>query len=62
MKLIVKVLVCAAEGLIRERFEIDEMQCGFMTGRDTTNEISIARQLQENHLAANKLVCMTFVD
>ena len=27
------------EGLIRQRVEIDEMQCGFMSGRGTTDAI-----------------------
>ena len=35
------------EGLIRQRVVIDEMQCGFMTGCGTTDEIFIVRQLLE---------------
>ena len=50
-----KVLERVVEGLIRQRVEIDEMQCGFMSGRGTTDAIFIVRQLQEKHLAANKL-------
>ena len=38
------------------------MQCGFMSGRGTTDAIFIVRQLQEKHLAANKLLYMAFVD
>ena len=49
-----KVLERVVEGLIRQRVEIDEMQCGFMSGRGTTDAIFIVRQLQEKHLAANK--------
>ena len=49
-------------GLIRQRVEIDEMQCGFMSGRGTTDAIFIVRQLQEKHLAANKLLYMAFID
>ena len=57
-----KVLERVVEGLIRQRIEIDEMQCGFMSGRGTTDAIFIVRQLQEKHLAANKLLYMAFVD
>ena len=57
-----KVLERVVEGLIRQRVEIDEMQCGFMSGRGTTDAIFIVRQLQEKHLAANKLLYMAFVD
>ena len=50
------------EGLIRQRVEIDEMQCGFMFGCGTTDAIFIVRQLQEKHLAANKPLYMVFID
>ena len=45
-----------------KELEIDEMQCGFMSGRGTTDAIFIVRQLQEKHLAANKPLYMAFVD
>ena len=32
-----KVLERMVERLIRQRVEIDEIQCGFMSGRGTTN-------------------------
>ena len=38
------------------------MQCGFMSGRGTTDAIFIVRQLQEKHLAANKPLYVAFVD
>ena len=57
-----KVIERVVEGLIRQRVEIDEMQCGFMSGRGTTDAIFIVLQLQEKHLAANKLLYMAFVD
>ena len=57
-----KVLERVVEGLIRQRVEIDEMQCGFMSGRGTTDAIFIVRRLQEKHFAANKLLYMAFVD
>ena len=50
------------EGLIRQRVEIDEMQCGFMLGCGTTDAIFIVRQLQEKHLIANKPLYMAFVN
>ena len=50
------------EGLIRQRVEIDEMQCGFMSGRGTTDAIFIVVQLQEKHMAANKPLYMAFID
>ena len=59
---VMKVLEPVVEGLIRQRVEIDEMQCGFMSGHGTTDAIFIVRQLQEKHLAANKLLYMAFVD
>ena len=59
---VMKVLQRVVEGLIRQRVEIDEMQCGFMSGRGTTDAIFIVRQLQEKHLTANKPLDMAFVD
>ena len=59
---VMKVLEHVVEGLIRQRVEIDEMQGGFMSGRGTTDAIFIVHQLQEKHLAANKLLYMAFVD
>ena len=53
------VLERVVEGLIRQRVEIDEMQCGFITGRGTSDAIFIIRQLQK-HLAANKP--LAFID
>ena len=44
---VMKVLERVVEGLIRQRVEIDEMQCGFMSGRGTTVAIFIVCQLQE---------------
>ena len=59
---VMKVLERVVEGLIRQRVEIDEMQCVFMSGRGTTDAIFIVRQLQEKHFAANKPLYMAFVD
>ena len=55
-----KVLKRMVERLIRQRVEIDEMQCGFMLGCGTTDAIFIVRQLQEKHLIANKPLYMAF--
>ena len=51
------------EGLIRQRVDLDEMQCGFMLGCGTTDAIIIVRQLQvlEKHSIANKSLYMAFV-
>ena len=58
-----KVLERVVESLIRQRVEIDEMQCGFMSGRGTTDAIFIVRQLQEKlQETANKPLYMAFVD
>ena len=56
-----KMLEHVEEGLIRQRVEIDEMQCGFMLGCATTYAIFIVRQLHEKHLIANKPLNMAFV-
>ena len=56
-----KMLEHVEEGLIGQRFEIDEMQCGFMLGCGITDAIFIVRQLQEKHLIANKPLYMAFV-
>ena len=56
---VIKLLEHVVEILIRQR---DEMQCGFMSGRGTTDAIFIVRQLQEKHLTANKPLYMACVD
>ena len=58
---LMKMLEHVEEGLIRQRVEIDEMQCGFMLGCGTTDAIFIVRQLQEKHLIANKPLYMAFI-
>ena len=59
---VIKVLERVVESLIGQSVEIDQMQCGFMSGRGTTDAIFIVRQLQEEHLTANKPLYMAFVD
>ena len=55
-----KMLEHVEEGLIRQRVEMHEMQCGFMLGCGTTDVIFIVRQLQK-HLIATKPLYMAFV-
>ena len=63
LKLIEQVMVleCVVEGLIRQRVEIYEMECGFMSGRGTDDAFFIVRQLQEKDLGANKPLYMAFI-
>ena len=51
---VMKVLERVVEGFIRQRVVINDMQCGFMQGRGSTDAIFILRQLQEKHLVAGK--------
>ena len=56
-----KMLEHVEEGLIRQRVEIDEMQCGFMLVYGTNDAIYSVRQLQEKHLIATKSLNMAVV-
>ena len=58
---LIKMLEHVEEGLIRQRVEIDEMQCGFIFGCGTTDAKFIERQLQEKYLIANEPLYMAFV-
>ena len=40
--------------IIRRMVHIDQMQVGFVPGRDTTDAIFTVRQLKEKHIAANR--------
>ena len=51
---------CGRGTHLRQRVEIDEMQCVFMLGCGTTYAIFIVHQLQEKHLIANKPLYMAF--
>ena len=57
-----KVLERVVEGFISQRVVINDMQYGFMQGRDTTDAIFILRQLQEKHLVAGKPLYLAFID
>ena len=59
---VMKVLERVVEGFIRQRVVINDMQCGFMQGRGTTDAIFILRQLQEKHLVAGKPLYLAFID
>ena len=48
--------------VLSDRVVIDDMQCGFMQGRGTTDAIFILHQLQEKHLVAGKPLYLAFID
>ena len=45
-----KVLERILDKRLRQRINVDDMQCGFMPGRGTIDAIFSSRQLQEKHL------------
>ena len=47
---------------MRQQFDIDKTQCGFMTGRGITDAIFILRQLQEKYLTENKDLYFPFIN
>ena len=57
-----KILERIVDGLFRQLVSIDDSQFGFDPGRCTTDAIFVVRQLQEKYVAANKRLCMDFVD
>ena len=59
---VMKILECVVEGFIRQRVVINDMQCGFMQGRGTTDAIFILHQLKEKHLVAGKPLYLAFID
>ena len=62
LKLIDQVMERVVEGFIRQRVVINNMQCGFMQSRGTTDAIFILRQLPEKHLVAGKPLYLAFID
>ena len=50
------------DSYIREMVNINEMQFGFVPGRDTTGAIFVVHQLQEKYITANKLRYFAFAD
>ena len=49
-----KVVEKISEHRIRQQFEIDDMQLGFMKGKETTDAIFMARQMQDNFRVKGK--------
>ena len=61
IKQLIRVFGCILETHIRQRVEIDEMQCRFMSGHGgTTVVIFILSQLQELLLNSNQPFFTTF--
>ena len=58
MKVVEKIF----EHRIRHHIEIDDMQFGFMKGKQTTDAIFMARQMQENFRVKDKKLYFGFVD
>ena len=50
------------KGLIRQRDEIDEIQCDFTSGRGTKYAFFNVCHLQKNHMTAYKPLYMTSID
>ena len=57
-----KVLERVLENKIRCQVSIDNMQFGFMPGKETTDAIVIMRQVQEKHQTKKKKLYYPFVD
>ena len=57
-----KVLERILDKRLRQRINVDDMQCGFMLGRRKIYAIFILRQLQEKHLNKRKCLYYCFVD
>ena len=63
IKQLIRVFECILEKHIRQRVEIDEMQCRFMSGHGgTTVAIFILSQLQKLLLTSNKPFYIAFIN
>ena len=63
IKQLIRVLECILERHVRQRVEIDEMQCRFMSGHGgTIVAVSILSQLQKLLLTSNKPFYVTFIN
>ena len=58
MKTVERVLENRVRGLVM----IDDMQFGFMPGKDTTHALFILRRIREEFHEKEKKLCMCFVD
>ena len=62
IKQLIRVLECILERHIRQRVEINEMQCRFMSGHGgTTIAVFILSQLQKLLPTSNKPFYVTFI-
>ena len=57
-----KVVERIFEHRIRQQIVIDNMQFGFMEGKETTDAIFMAKQMQENFRVKGKKLYFGFVD
>jgi len=57
-----KVVERIFEDRIFQHIDIDDMQCGFMKGKGTTDAIFIVRQMHEKFRAKGRKLCFGFVD
>ena len=63
IKQLIRVLGCLLERHIRQRVEIDEIQCRFMSGHGGIKAaVFILRQLQKLLLTSNKPFYITFIN
>ena len=63
IKQLIRVLECILERHIRQRVEIDKMQCRVLSGHGgTTVAVFILSQLQKLLLTSNKAFYVTFID
>ena len=62
MDQVLKVLERVLENQIRSEIYTDDMQFGFMPGRETIDPIFILRKMQEKYLGKNKKLYFAFVD
>ena len=63
IKQVIRVFACVFSELIRQRVEINVMQCIFMSGHcGTIDAIFISSQLQKSHLTSYKPFYKAFIN